>query len=231
MNGKTKLVVFDFDGTLVKTPEEEDGKKLYEEATGKSWVIENDEQALKNGFDKGFRRRGWWGRMETLLPPIYSRPATKKSVIMTVHMAWLNANDDKAAQKVLITGRHSKLKEEVEKILYELSMDMDEYFYKGMHPACTHPDYKQDTPGWKMFAILQLAMKPEYDRVTIFEDREDVVELFNTKMIEEFKTRWPQVVYVNIHDVKKKRSYFHPIKSCNLHVASELQKKAAEKMD
>ena len=49
MKNKTKLSVFDFDGTLIATPLPDSGKIAYEEKTGKTWP-----------------HKGWWGQADSL---------------------------------------------------------------------------------------------------------------------------------------------------------------------
>jgi hypothetical protein len=67
----TRLCIYDFDGTLVRTPGSEEGVKLFEELTGKQWEITDPQQALANGYPEHFIRRGWWGRAESLQHPVF----------------------------------------------------------------------------------------------------------------------------------------------------------------
>ena len=52
-----ELHVWDFDGTLVNTPVPDTGRAQYERETGHPWP-----------------HRGWWGRAESLEPPLTWEP-------------------------------------------------------------------------------------------------------------------------------------------------------------
>jgi hypothetical protein len=218
LSSRHKLNVFDFDGTLVATHEADTGKLLYEQLTGGPWTIENTPTAIEHGHDPKFRRTGWWGRIETLTPPLIPRPVPTEFRIDSVYHDYLKAKADPEARNVLVTGRHSKIDFLVSEVLKELGIEFEECYFKGGYPLVKHPNYPKDneTPKFKVHAIVDHLITQEIKRVEVWEDREDIVELFNTAMKERIKEEHPQVETLVIHDVKSNRNYCHPISSCKL---------------
>ena len=87
------LHIFDFDGTLFDTPGPIEGKKEYKVATGRQWP-----------------HTGWYGRSETLMPPlkVYPGPA--------LHQFRTHCGRS-GSITVVLTGRLERSREAVEKIL------------------------------------------------------------------------------------------------------------------
>lgn len=107
---KTKLSIFDFDGTLVDTPLPEFGKKHYKEQTGKDWPFQ-----------------GWWGRPLSLDRKIFDMP----SVPMVID-AYDIEKQDPSTVMVMLTGRMVLLTIDVKEILDSKDLKFDEYhFNKG----------------------------------------------------------------------------------------------------
>ena len=52
-NRKRRAVIYDFDGTIFNSPDREAGELAYLEATGNMFPFP-----------------GWWGRIESLMPPV-----------------------------------------------------------------------------------------------------------------------------------------------------------------
>ncbi len=102
-SGKTKLFVFDFDGTLVDTPLPEDGKPIWLEKTETEWP-----------------HKGWWGKKESLDLDIFNHP-TIDSVIQEYN----NVANDNDVMVVMLTGRMSKLHKEVKAILKSHNLEFD----------------------------------------------------------------------------------------------------------
>jgi hypothetical protein len=97
----TKLHIFDFDGTLFSSPlDNQENKKLYEKVKGKPWP-----------------HRGWWGRIETLQPPLVPDPAPPEWFIESVVQRFQESRKDATADTVILTGRHKGLRQEVLRIL------------------------------------------------------------------------------------------------------------------
>ena len=104
----TKISIFDFDGTLMSTPEPETGMKIYKEKTGKDWPFQ-----------------GWWGRNESLDMDIFDiKPIP--SVIVDYNKERVKPN----TRVIMMTGRIPKNAEFVEKILNKYNITFDEYIYK-----------------------------------------------------------------------------------------------------
>lgn len=104
---KKKLVVYDFDGTLVDTPLPEDGKVLYESKTGKKWP-----------------HVGWWGKEDSLNGDIFE--------IKPIQMVIDSYNKEKLDSEsltLMLTGRMNKLKYSIKKILDKLDLKFDLYHY------------------------------------------------------------------------------------------------------
>lgn len=104
----TKISIFDFDGTLMATPEPETGMKIYKEKTGKDWPFQ-----------------GWWGRNESLDMDIFDiKPIS--SVIADYNKERVKPN----TRVIMMTGRIPKNADYVEKILNKYNITFDEYIYK-----------------------------------------------------------------------------------------------------
>lgn len=108
-NDITKLVVFDFDNTLIDTPLPEMGKRIYQEKTGKEWP-----------------HKGWWGRAESLDMDIFNMP-----VIPSVKVTYNKEKNNPNTLLIMMTGRLQKLSNEVEKILSANGFKFDDYFYNS----------------------------------------------------------------------------------------------------
>jgi FMN phosphatase YigB (HAD superfamily) len=104
---KTKIKIFDFDGTLVDTPLPETGKVEYQEKTGKQWPYE-----------------GWWGRHESLDMEVFEMPT-----VPMVMDAYKEAKADPNNIVVMLTGRMQKLSQDVKNILDAKGLSFDDYLY------------------------------------------------------------------------------------------------------
>jgi hypothetical protein len=105
----TKIRIFDFDGTLVDTPLQPDGMKVYKQKTGKEWP-----------------HKGWWSKKETLDMEIFEIP-----FIDSVKTAYDECEKDDNTLKVMLTGRLPFLKKHVEEILASHGFVFDEYHYNN----------------------------------------------------------------------------------------------------
>lgn len=99
-----KLISFDFDDTLVKTPLPEKGKIVWKEKTGTDWP-----------------HRGWWSKPESLDMEIFDIPLNKH-----VYEDYERLLSDPENYIVLATGRITKLRDEVDIILDHYGLDFDE---------------------------------------------------------------------------------------------------------
>lgn len=90
-----KIIVMDFDGTLVNTELPDKGKLIYQEKTGKPYP-----------------HVGWWGKPESLDIEIFDMP-----VIENVYLAYEKERLNEETLMVMMTGRMLKLSEHVEVVL------------------------------------------------------------------------------------------------------------------
>jgi hydroxymethylpyrimidine pyrophosphatase-like HAD family hydrolase len=104
-----KVVFYDFDGTLIDSPEPESGKVIYEEITGKPYP-----------------HKGWWGRNESLdinvftINPLYS-----------IERLFRKDANDKETRVILLTNRLFKLSDPIMKILGINNMFFNHYSFKN----------------------------------------------------------------------------------------------------
>jgi hypothetical protein len=104
---KTKLNIWDFDGTLINTPLPEEGKLKWEAKKGMPWPHE-----------------GYWGRYESLDMEVFN--------METIEDVVNDYNREKAKPNtimVMLTGRLLKLADYVKKILDANGFEFDEYCY------------------------------------------------------------------------------------------------------
>eukprot|EP00735_Rhodelphis_limneticus_P010606 TRINITY_DN3394_c0_g1::TRINITY_DN3394_c0_g1_i1::g.30975::m.30975 TRINITY_DN3394_c0_g1::TRINITY_DN3394_c0_g1_i1::g.30975 ORF type:complete len:187 (+),score=-3.55,DUF2410/PF10307.4/7.7e-09 TRINITY_DN3394_c0_g1_i1:126-686(+) len=139
---KERIDIFDFDGTLIFTPTRED--------------------AIAAGHKLSFQ--GWWGRKESLIEPIVSDPLVL--VNLPVAKAFRRSQEDPTAVTVMMTGRQSKLRNNVLDLLERSNLlqpgaDVETFFNNG----------NTDTLSFKMHQIHALCRKHQVSCVQIWEDR------------------------------------------------------------
>ena len=198
-----QLDIFDFDGTLVKSPlNTHENYLVYEKATGLPWLIDKQrsrELSSKHGKFIGVRR-GWWGRKETLEPPLVPDPAPESLFILEPCEALRKSKADPDAITVLMTGRHAGLKNQVLRIagdgnlisihkkvskkneIFCESIDSDITCWflgdNGPNPQGAKPN---STLPWKMWIIEQyLELHQNLTKIVIWEDREEHVKEFES---------------------------------------------------
>lgn len=172
----TRLHVLDFDGTLVRSPHPDTPMNgvpaldFYD-----AWLAE-----------RGLPRRkfqGWWGRRETLLPPLFGEfgpggefvpppDAVNKDLARVVKMSY----EDPNTLCVLMTGRHAKMRRpETGEHVCKMALDayglrFDAYFYGSTG---------QPTIAFKANVIQGLLREhPSIREVEVWEDREAHVSEF-----------------------------------------------------
>lgn len=103
-----RLVIFDFDGTLIDSPEKEIGMKTWEEKTGQPYP-----------------HVGWWGRKESLDTNIFDiKPFP--NVLAELE----NEKNIPDTSVVILTSRMEKLRPEVENILNLNNIVVDDVLLK-----------------------------------------------------------------------------------------------------
>lgn len=172
-----KLVIYDFDGTLFKSPDDKEGKEIYEEETGEPWPF-----------------KGWWGRNESLLPPIVPQKPDPHWYIQNVVSNQKKDSEDPNAKVVLMTGRPFQIKNRVMEILDHAGIRFDNTFFAG----------QSGTKGSGTFEIksnnIKMLLNNDFDLLEIWEDRPEHVEAF-TDLGQQLKKINPRLQSVIIHDV------------------------------
>jgi len=174
----TILSVFDFDGTLFASPEEERAKELYFEAMGRLWP-----------------HQGYWGRAESLQHPIIPDPIPKEMFIGPVVDRYREDFKDKNKKVVLMTGRPYKNRKHVQRILASNQISFHEEYYRGQ------PGSKgRNTLEIKMNFIKDHLIHDELEIIEIWEDRVDHLSAFMTEA-KHLKTKYKNhLEKVIVHD-------------------------------
>lgn len=143
----TKLFLFDFDGTLFRTPDPVEGRAEYERLTGHSWP----------------HPHGWMRWAESLLPPLRSQPGP---ALPHFH-ALLHQSGSLTA---LVTGRIPPTGNAVKEVLHHHLVYPEKYFFKDS------PMEKESTPAYKVRIAQQLLKEyPDVSHVKVFDDLDDVL--------------------------------------------------------
>jgi len=197
----SKLDVFDFDGTLFRNPlDTPENRRNFENQTGFPWIINKDmsiELTIKHNKFIG-TRKGWYGRAESLEPPLVPMPAPAEMFITQTVEAFHRSKADPDSQTMLMTGRHAGIQAQVLRIAHDGSLfkidcqksKEGKLFYKnidqdvichfmgenGPRPKGNKPN---ETLHWKIW-ILEQYMKvyPDIEIIEIWEDREEHVKEF-----------------------------------------------------
>jgi hypothetical protein len=103
----SKLVVFDFDGTLIRSPLPDTGKDIWLEKTGNEWP-----------------HTGWWSKVESLDMDVFDIPLIEET-IGHYHLG----KDDETVGMIVLTGRLPFLSSNVKKILESNNLIFDGYFF------------------------------------------------------------------------------------------------------
>lgn len=144
-----RICIWDFDGTLIRTPLPETGRAIWEQ---------------KNGLP--FPAKGWWGRKETLCMDTFDMPVIK-DVVAEYHKE--KSKEDTLI--VLMTGRHGGIGHLVKKICVAKSLEFDRFYF--------HRGGKKTTIEYKSDVLDELLVEfPEATEVVLHDDRPDHVEVF-----------------------------------------------------
>ena len=202
LDGKMKLEIFDFDGTLVFTPlDSEENIKLYEDTTGLPWKITKRmayDLTIEHGRPIG-PRRGWWGRPETLQPPLVPDPCPESLLNKPVFERWKESKENPDVLTILMTGRHQGLRDCVFRILDQLNILDVQYtpeapkgkqyreadskavvYLMGQDgPKGGNSRKPHETFPWKMWVIEQFLDLHKSKEVEMWEDRDSHVKMFS----------------------------------------------------
>lgn len=187
MKNYSRLAIYDFDGTLFRSPGPEEGSDLYFDATGNYWP-----------------HQGWWGRVESLLPPIIPNPIPQSLWIEEVVSRYRQDIKDQNAFVVLMTGRPYKNRHRIQEILKDQNLEFHKEYYRGMKGQ-----KGRDTFDIKVNIIEQELFHDNLKIVEIFEDRPEHLSAFMQKA-----KKWISSTNLSkaiIHDVPN--STFHEFKT------------------
>ncbi len=204
---ESALYVFDFDGTLFKSPADTpENRTKFERSTGIPWLVSKEEsRQLSQKLGRHVPiRRGWWGRAETLQPPLVPEPAPHDWFIKDVCDELKRCQQEQRngdARTLIMTGRHVGLEDQVKRILKDgdlaciekITNKRNETFYRWADSSCSlyclgdrgfyEPQRNVSVPSetfpWKCWIIQQyIDLFKSIKRVEIWEDRAEHVEKF-----------------------------------------------------
>lgn len=176
---KERLVIYDFDGTIFNSPDREVGEEIYIRETG-----------------MGLPFSGWWGRIESLSPPIVpNKPGEEWLIRSTIE----NYKEEVArrgidTELVLMTGRPFKMKGRVVEICDYFGLGFDYYFFRGQSGS-----KGSDTLEIKANFIINDLVHDGLKVLEIWEDRPEHIIGF-ANFAKELKLRFPHIEKVIIHD-------------------------------
>jgi hypothetical protein len=186
-----RLAIFDFDGTLVLTPEREDGIRIWKEQKGFIWP-----------------HRGYWGRRESLEAPILPWPPAQELLQQHIADQFHQAKTDGETYTVLMTGRHGGLEKHVQRILDHYGLYADAEFFKAHPSLVNHPKYPRqsdETFDYKWHVICDRLLHPGIQILEIWEDQERWLRKF-LHHAPDLQTPYPHLTW-KIHDVTKNEDY------------------------
>jgi len=104
----TKISIFDFDGTLMRTPHPEEGKKEWEDF-----------------YDKKYPHIGWWSKPESLDDAVFNI----EPIVSTVEDYKLEMKDPNTLV-IMLTGRLPHQDDQIKELLSMNNIFFSEYHYK-----------------------------------------------------------------------------------------------------
>jgi hypothetical protein len=105
----TKISIFDFDGTLMDTPQPEEGKVEWEEFMGEKYP-----------------HRGWWSKPESLDDSVFDIQPIDTTIV-----DYKKEKKDPNTLVIMLTGRLPHQSDQVEELLSFHNLYFDEYHYKN----------------------------------------------------------------------------------------------------
>jgi hypothetical protein len=197
------LKIFDFDNTLFRSPcNTPENKKLYERETGIPWEISKSMAiSLSKKLNKPINpRSGWWGRPETLQPPLVPDPVPAEMWIEKSMKSLKEDLNTPGVMTLIMTGRYTGLQQCLLRILYQGGFEQavsipkkDNSFHYNWLPGPIHlyllgmdgpcSDVMEAKPrdafSWKIWIIQQYRLYLQnLKEIQIWEDREEHVKGF-----------------------------------------------------
>lgn len=177
MIAKNRAVVYDFDGTIFNSPSRDMGENVAE----------------KMGFKLPYK--GWWGRLESLMPPFVPEHPDESWLMPEVYEAYQNDEKNENTELILLTGRPIKLKQRVTQICDSFNLFFHRYYFRGMKGQTGF-----DTLEIKSNIISQDIISKELTILEIWEDRHEHVHAFCEYALF-WKQMYPNLEKIIIHDV------------------------------
>lgn len=177
-NRKARLVIYDFDGTIFNSPDRPEGETAYFEATGQTFPFS-----------------GWWGRKETLLPPIVPQePGSEWYIERTVN-AFREDAKRQDTELILMTGRPFKNRKRIIELCELNQMVFHGHYFRGQ------PGQKgRDTLEIKSNFITEDLMHEGLTVIEIWEDRPEHTSAF-FNLARQWKKKYKHLEKIIIHDV------------------------------
>lgn len=182
MNNKRKkrCVIYDFDGTIFKSPDRDAGELAYFTETGQMFTFP-----------------GWWGRLESLIPPVVPDKPSEDWFISDTISAYREDFKDENTEVILMTGRPYKHRKRIFEICEHYDLLFDNHYFRGQ------PGQKgRDTLEIKANLITEHVINKELRKLEIWEDRpEHTSSFFN--LAKSWKSKYLHLEEIIIHDVLK----------------------------
>jgi hypothetical protein len=172
---KKRLVIYDFDGTIFFSPNKDQGVEIYKNH-GKNWM-----------------HIGWWGKKESLEPPIVEIKPVDSQYNQKVLNSFYKDRKDENSLVVLMTGRAYFFESRIKEICENKGIFFDFYFFDGS-PGC----HGKSTLEKKLNRIEDL-IHENLEVLEIWEDRPEHIIGFSEK-IAFWKEKCPKLNVVEIHD-------------------------------
>jgi hypothetical protein len=176
---RLRASIYDFDGTILRSPDRPEGEVTYKEATGTPWPFS-----------------GWWGRLETLMPPLVPHPIPEEMWIADTVAAYHADRLREDTNVYLMTGRPAKTRHRVKEILETKGMVFDEYYFRGMKGQPQHGD----TLDIKLSLIRSEVIHDGLQVLEIWEDRPEHTSRFCTEA-RRWKGQYDHLEKVIVHDI------------------------------
>lgn len=175
---RDRAVIYDFDGTLFNSPNREAGEVTYFESTGKMFPFP-----------------GWWGRVESLSPPIVPEFPGEEWLIAPTIAAFREDEKDENTALILMTGRPFKHRKRVIAICEHFGLNFHDHYFRGQ------PGQKgRDTLEIKSNFITEHVIHEGLKVFEIWEDRpEHTSEFLN--FAKRWKSQYKHLERIIIHDV------------------------------
>jgi len=172
---KSKLSIFDFDNTLVRSPDRDTIIEV--KGIGKLPALQLYDKWLKDNNCPPRKFNGWSGRKESLKHPIFPRPLREDMLIKETADQFLKAKKDPDTSVKIMTGRHKGLYPLVLEILIGYDLVNHKEIKSGIvELICYNSEKGLSTLEWKRELILEFAR--DFDAISMWEDKPEHISEF-----------------------------------------------------